>query len=103
MQDTLTGQLKSGEVLTAPTCTTTTTADHQAGQEAKEVKVTVSETCSAVAYNQETLQAKVTQLLTNQATTQLGSGYSMLDVPQVQVTQAAAQNAKVMLSFKAQS
>ena len=103
MQDTLTGQLKSGEALTSPTCTKTATADHQAGQEAKEVKVTVSEICSAVAYNQETLQAQVTQLLTNQATTKLGSGYSMLDGPQVQVTQAAAQNAKVMLFFKAQS
>jgi hypothetical protein len=103
MQDTLSGQLKSGEALTSPTCTKTTTADHQAGQEAKEVKVTVSETCSAVVYNQATLQAKVTQLLTNQATTKLGSGYSMLDVPQVQVTQARAQEKTVVLSFTAQS
>ncbi len=103
MQDTLTGQLKSGEALTAPTCTKTATADHQAGQEAKEVKVTVSETCSGIAYNSQELTSKVTQLLTAQATKKLETGYSILGYPQVNITQAAAQNTKVMLSFKAQS
>ena len=103
MQDTLTGQLKSGETLTSPTCTPTTTADHRAGDEATQVKVTVSETCSAVVYNQDTLQAKVTQLLTAQATKKLGTGYSMLDVPQVNVTAARAQENTVVLSFNAQS
>src|SRR5258708_1811513 len=103
MQDTLTEQLRSSEALTAPTCTPTTTADHQPGQEATQVKVTVSETCSAVAYNQATLQVRVTQLLTSQATKKLGTGYSMLDVPQVNVTAARAQENTVVLSFNAQS
>ena len=103
MQNTLSGQLKSGEALTSPTCTRTTTADHQAGQEAKEVKVTESETCSAVAYNQDSLQAQVTQLLTTQATKKLGTGYSMLDAPQVNVTQAQPHGNKVVVAFTAQS
>jgi len=103
MQDTLTGQLRSSEALTSPTCTPTTTADHQPGQEATQVKVTVSETCSAVAYNQDTLQARVTRLLTSQATKKLGTGYSMLDTPQVHVTQANIDENKVVLSFNAQS
>ena len=103
MHSTLAGQLKSNESLTSPTCTKTTTADHQAGQEATQVKVTVSETCNGIAYNTQELTSEVTQLLTARTITKLGSGYSMLDVPQVQVTQAAALNTKVILSFKAQS
>jgi hypothetical protein len=103
MQNIVSGQLKSGEAITAQHCTPTTTADYQAGQEAKEIKVTVSETCSAIAYNSQELISKVTQLLTAQAQRHLGTGYSMLDAPQVQVTQAAAQNSKVVLSFEVQS
>ncbi len=103
MQGALSGQLKSGEALVFPHCTPTTTSDHRPGEEATIVKVTVSETCSAVAVNQETLRAKVTQLLTTQARKQLGSGYSMLDTPQVTVTQARIHENKVVLSFNAQS
>lgn len=103
MQNTLSGQLKSGEALTSQHCTKTTTTDHQAGDEATQVKVTVSETCSGVAYNQATLQAKMTQLLSSQATKKFGTGYSMLDTPQVNVTQARIHENKVVLSFNAQS
>ena len=103
MQNTLTGQLKSGEAIASPICTTTQTSDYQAGQEATQVKVTVSETCSAVAYNQDTLQAKVSQLLTAQAQLHLGTGYSMLDTPQVNITQAKSQEKTVIVSFSAQS
>jgi hypothetical protein len=99
MQNTLTGQLKSGEALTSSHCTPTTTTDHQAGDEAIQVKVTVSETCSAVAYNQDTLQAKVTQLLTTQAAKKLEPGYSLLGDPQVTVTSATTSK-QVTLSFR---
>ena len=103
MQAALQSQLQSGEALIMLTCTPTATSDHRPGQEATEVKVTVSETCSAVAYNQDTLQAKVMQLLTTQATKKLGSGYSILGNPDVNITQASAQNTKIVLSFNAQS
>ena len=102
MQDTLTGQLKSGEALTSPTCTPTTTADHQAGQEATQVKVTVSETCSGIAYNTQELTSKVTQLLTTQAAKTLGTGYSLLGYPQITVTSATLSR-QVTLSFKSVS
>ena len=106
MQDTLTGQLKSGEALVSPHCTPTTTADHQAGAEATQVKVTVSETCSAIAYNSQELTSNVTQLLTAQATKKFGTGYSMLDTPQVNITQAESNHTApflVFLTFHAQS
>ncbi len=98
MQDTLTRQLKNGEALVSPICTTTITADHQAGQEATTVKVTASETCSGIAYNTQQLTSKVTQLLTSQAATKLGSGYSMLENPQITVTSVTPAK-QVILSF----
>ena len=98
MQDTLTGQLKSGEALGSPHCTPAITADHQAGQEATQVKVTVSETCSAVAYTSQELTSKVTQLLTSQVTKKLGAGYSLLENPQITVTGTTTAR-QVTLSF----
>ncbi len=100
-QGALQGQLKTNEALVTPSCTTTTTADHQIGQEASQVKVTVSETCSAVAYDQDRLQAKVTDLLTSQAEKKLGSGYGLLGNPQISIIQAASQNN--VLNFASQS
>ena len=97
-QNTLTGQLKSGEALTSQHCTQTTTSDHQPGQEATTVKVTVSETCSGIAYNSQELTNTVTQLLTAQAAKKLGSGYSLLENPQITVTSATTAK-QVMLSF----
>jgi len=97
------GQLKSNESLVTPSCTTITNSDHRAGEEAATVKVTVSETCSAVAYNSQQLERSVTQLLTTQATKKLGAGYSILGEPQVHITQASAQNTKVILSYQSQS
>lgn len=105
LQGALEGQLKQGEELQTLPCSPSTTSDHQIGQEATEVKVTMSETCSGIAYNGDALQAKVTQLLTAQAVRKLGSGYSMLENPQVSITQAAVNHTPptVSLSFKAQS
>jgi hypothetical protein len=88
MQGALTGQVQSGEALVTPPCTPKITADHQIGQEATQVNVTVSETCSGVAYNTQELQTKATQLLTTQAIKKLGTGYSVLG--DVQVTTNAA-------------
>jgi len=103
VQGALQGQLKTNEALVTPTCTTTTTADHQPGEEATQVKVTVSETCSAVAYDQDALQAKVTDLLNRQAEKKLGAGYSLLGYPTITITQASSQNSKAVLSFSSQS
>ena len=107
MQGALAGQLKNGEALVTPHCTPTITADHQPGEESTTVKVTVNETCSAVAYNQDTLQAKVTDLLDHQAAKTLGTGYSILEKPHISITQATINHTSVssvtFLSFNAQS
>src|SRR5260370_30983165 len=51
MQGALTGQVKTGEALITPPCTPKARPDHQIGDEATQIKVTLSETCSGVAYH----------------------------------------------------
>ena len=48
-------------------CTPAVTSDHRTGEEAATVKVTVSQTCSAVAYNSQTLAEKARTFLAAQA------------------------------------
>ena len=88
MQGALTGQLTAGEALISPNCTPTTAADHQPGDEAGTVKVTVSLTCSGIAYNRKILETRAMQLLTTQAQKRLGSGYSLIGTIQISVSQA---------------
>ena len=52
------------------------------------VQVTVSQSCAAVAYNQQAVQVKALQLLTSVATLQLGTGYTLTGTVQVTITQA---------------
>ncbi len=99
MQGALTGQVLSGETLIVPTCTPTTTADHQIGQEATQVKVTLSETCNAVVYNTQELENKATQLLTTQAIKKLGSDYSVLGDVQVTIHAATVTGSHPTLAF----
>jgi hypothetical protein len=66
-QAALMSQLQAGEQLFQSTCTPTTNTDHQPGDEATHVKVTVSETCTAEAYNQQVVQAQGEQLLNEKA------------------------------------
>ena len=78
MQGALQGQLKTHEALVTPHCTTSLSSDHPIRAEATQVKIIASETCTAVVYNQSTLLAKATSLLTTQATKTLGTDYSPL-------------------------
>jgi hypothetical protein len=78
-------------------------SDHLPGEEATQVHVTVSETCSAVSYDKDTLQAQATAFLSTQAATRLGTGYSLVGDVQVTVKQATVtqHNTPVVLSFNA--
>jgi VCBS repeat-containing protein len=80
------------------------TSDHQPGAEATSVKVTVSQTCSAIAYNSHELTEKATSLLTTQALQKTGAGYSLFGTPHIQVIQATISSTTpplVFLSFNA--
>jgi len=97
-QAALTAQLTASEALAPPTCTPTVTADHGPGSEAATIQVTVSERCTGVAYNQQAVQVKASQLLTSVATTQLGTSYTLTGTVHVTITQASVTN-KVAFSL----
>jgi VCBS repeat-containing protein len=99
------GQLNPQERLFLLPCRPTVTSDHQPGQEATAVKVTVSETCSAVAYSSQELAKEATDLLIHRSATQLGTGYGLFGNVQTSVTMATVSNTakpQVFLAFYAQ-
>jgi hypothetical protein len=97
------GQLKPNEQLHLLPCTPTVSSDHQPGQEAALVKVTVSQTCSAAAYNSQELATRAATLLSQQALQKMGAGYRSYGMVQVNVTKASIPNSsKVFLSFHVQ-
>jgi hypothetical protein len=100
----LQGQLTAAEQLQMKPCRPSVTADHGVGEEATQLTVTVSETCTAVAYNAQDLTTQATRLLTTQATKKIGSGYMLYGNVQVTVTKATTttNTTAVLLSFTTQ-
>lgn len=95
-------QLKADEHVFLLPCTPTVTSDHQVGAEATQVHVTVTQTCSAVAYSSQEVATQATALLSNQAQHHLGIGYSLVGPVHVSVQQATVpRHATVLLSFTA--
>ena len=74
-QGAFNAQLTEGEALLTPPCKPATTANHRIGEEAKEVTITVSETCEGFAYDAHTLHRLATQMITHQPTR---TGYTLL-------------------------
>ncbi len=83
----LQAQLHRGEELITSSCTPHVSSDHKPGDEAKQVQVTVSETCSGIAYDAHEVYMNATQLITSQATTTLGANYSLIGDIQVTIVQ----------------
>jgi hypothetical protein len=71
----LEAQLKPGEALITPPCTEQITTNHKAGEEASSITVSVSETCSSVAYPASDLHRQAIQMLDQEAIRHLGTGY----------------------------
>ena len=84
-QAALQAQLTPGEGLSASPCSSVLYSDHQIGDEAQQVTVTVSHTCTAVVYNTATLEDNATQLLAQAATQQLGTAYRLIGAMQVHI------------------
>lgn len=101
MTAALHGQLLPGQELTPTPCSPTVTADHGVGDEAATVKVTVSENCTAIAYDTSSLQAKAMQLLTAQATKTVGKSYMLYGNVSVTITKATTTQQTVVLSLVA--
>jgi hypothetical protein len=98
-------QQKFNEQLQALPCTPGVTSDHQIGAEATQVKVTVSETCSAAVYDTQALETQATVLLSTQAAKKLASGYRLIGDVHVKIEQATITHTTsplVFLSFSSQ-
>lgn len=104
MTSALQGQLVPGETLYPQPCTPTITADHAVGDEASHLTVTVSQTCTAISYDSQQLDARATHLLAIQATQTLGTSYLLAGEAQVHVTKVAAMRiaSVVALTFTCQ-
>lgn len=105
MQAALQSQLQAGEQIYPFSCIQTVTSNYSVGQEASTVNVTVSQTCSGVAYNRQELVTKVTALLAKKALPKTEEGYSLFGKAQMSVTTATIANTTpptVFLSFQAQ-
>ncbi|HLG65982.1 MAG TPA: hypothetical protein VKY19_28960 [Ktedonosporobacter sp.] len=89
VQAALQTQVQSDETLITPLpCQQSVTADHHPGEEATQVHVTVSETCTGAVYQTQAYQNAITQIETQQATTQLGNGYLLANAVQSSIVQA---------------
>src|SRR6266700_6419993 len=78
LQAAVQAQLNPGEALVPPPCTVTASSNHQAGDAALQVHVTVAITCTSNA----------TQALTSQASNMLGADYAQLGAIHVTIVHA---------------
>jgi hypothetical protein len=85
-------QAITGENLTPPLCFKKVLADHRRGEEAKEVTVTVSDTCSSIAYAAYDVYQDATQIETLEAVKRLGTGYSLRGDTKVTIIHATITN-----------
>ncbi len=88
----LQAQLYSGEELITSSCDPHVSTDHKIGDEAKQVSVTVSVTCSGIAYVAQNVYANATQLIPAQANKTLGADYRLMGDIQVTIVQVKVIN-----------
>jgi Baseplate J-like protein len=96
-QGALTGQLQTGEDLTTPTCTPSVLSSKHPGDEAASAQVTASETCRAIAYSQQSLQAVAAQLVRGRLT-HPDRGYQLVGTIQITVRSVSLQNGNPTLT-----
>jgi len=78
VQAALETQVQQGETLITPTpCQQQVTSNHQAGDEAAQVQITVDETCRGAVFTTQAYHDLVKQIITQQATKQLPEGYTL--------------------------
>ncbi len=78
-QQALQGQLQSGEQLVGtPQCTPKVSADHNAGDKANSVTVSVTFVCTGEAYDQAGAVTLAQTLLKNEAQSKLGAGFALV-------------------------
>jgi Baseplate J-like protein len=103
VQASLSQQVQSNETLIMPVpCNTAVLPDHQAGSEASQLRVMVSETCTGEVYTTNDLHDLLIKAMTQQAIQQLGTGYSLVGSVQSGITKATmnSRQGTVILQIK---
>lgn len=102
VQVALQSQLHSDETLATPQgCTLHITPDHQPGEEATQIRLLVSETCTGVAYNTQAYHDVLTQIISEQARQQLGEGYRLQGELQATITGTTITDSAMTLQVQA--
>ncbi|MBO0783906.1 MAG: baseplate J/gp47 family protein, partial [Ktedonobacteraceae bacterium] len=103
VQAAFTAQAHPDERLITPSsCQIRTHPDHPVGSEAARVSVTVTATCRGLVYQSEPMQQIMEQVLSQQATRQIGTGYTKAGEIHLEITSSKPQTAgKVTLQVKA--
>lgn len=84
-------QLEARESLLTPVaCTSAVSSDHQVGEEATSLTITVVQTCEAEAYETQAVEKLVTARTTQVATSQLGTGYALVGAVETSISQVGA-------------
>lgn len=86
-QAALQTQVQPTETLVTPlSCTSNVTLDHQPGEEAAQVHVTINENCTGITYTTQIVTTLLTTIATADAAQRLGTGYTTTGVHVTQVT-----------------
>jgi hypothetical protein len=96
-QGALSAQLHEGETLAPPTCTPRVFSNHKSGDEAASVAVTVSETCKAAAYSQQSLQQAALKLVRVRLT-HLNTNYQLIGAIQITIRATMLDNGSATLA-----
>ena len=79
-------QVHPNETLLPPICISQVSSDHPVGDEARQITVTLTETCTGETYQTQALHSLITQMVTAQANKRLGTGYQLSGDVQSRVT-----------------
>lgn len=102
MRAALQTQQKQGEAFNILPCSPQVTTDHQPGEEAATVHITVSETCQGYAYSQASFFAQAATILSRRAGNELGSGYTRTGTLHVAPTSTRVTKNIVTITFTSQ-
>ena len=88
--------------LTLP-CQPTVSSDHRAGEEAAQVTVTVSETCTGIAYNGQAFHDLIMSQQEQQASSKLGAHYTLIGSIQTNVEHVTTSTQHITLQINSSS
>jgi hypothetical protein len=91
-------------LVAVPQCTNKTNSNHNAGDKADSVEVTVNVTCTSEVYDKQEAEKIVANLLRQEATQDFGTNYALVNTIRITITRAKVEDANkgtVSLTYQA--